>query len=153
MYQQQNQHQHMPSDHIIDYNEQPQLIYDKFGDVNTPEEIPEAEGFSYEDTEGEQYDTNDYENLINITYQKAKKYKRKARKLYTSLQHQRQKNQDQADIIKQLEAENAELSSKMMLFSNRVDDLQHAYNKLYEVITTFYFINHISPYCHEITMS
>lgn len=40
----------------------------------------------YLETGSDQYNTNDYENAISNTYAKAKKYKRKAKKLYNNLQ-------------------------------------------------------------------
>jgi hypothetical protein len=119
----------------IDFNDQPELIYDKHAGIDIQEGEADNDGLSYEDTETEQYNTADYEQLIATTYEKAKKYKRKAKKLYTNLQNVKSQFQEQSEYVKQLEDENQELSSKMLLFSNRVDDLQHAYNKLYEVIS------------------
>jgi len=103
-------------------NHQPELIYDKYGNEEyyQHEPMPEYEGVSYEDTQSEQYDTNDYEDLIRATLAKAKKYKRKAKKLYRSLQNLKIEFKAQSHKIDKLEDENRELSSRISVFPNRI---------------------------------
>lgn len=114
----------------MDDNDFPHVDFDNYGHHESPDKQPENVGISYENTQSDNYDTNDYENLINVTYEKARRYKRKAKKLYKSLQELKQKYRTQNEKIAELEDENREMSEKMYIFSNRIDELHHAYNKI-----------------------
>jgi hypothetical protein len=73
---------------------------------------------------------SDYDDVLNETYQKARKYKRKAKKLYNNLQRLKTHYQRAKLKIDEMEFENLGLNDKLMMFSNRVDELQCAYDRL-----------------------
>ena len=57
---------------------------EKFNRID--EQFERLKNENYIESASDQYNTNDYENAISNTYAKAKKYKRKAKKLYNNLQ-------------------------------------------------------------------
>ena len=57
---------------------------DKFNKID--EQFDKLDDENYIESTEDQYNTNDYENAISNTYAKAKRYKRKAKKLYNNLQ-------------------------------------------------------------------
>jgi hypothetical protein len=73
---------------------------------------------------------SDYDDVLNQTYQKAKKYKRKAKKLYSNLQRLKTHYERAKQKIAEMEFENHDLNDKLMMFSDRVDELQCAYDQL-----------------------
>jgi hypothetical protein len=73
---------------------------------------------------------SDYDDVLNQTYQKARKYKRKAKKLYSNLQRLKTHYERAKQKIAEMEFENYGLNDKLMMFSNRVDELQCAYDRL-----------------------
>lgn len=73
---------------------------------------------------------SDYEDVLNQTYLKAKKYKRKAKKLYSNLQRLKIHYEKAKQKIAELEFENHGINDKLLVFSNKVDKLQHAYDRL-----------------------
>lgn len=60
------------------------LQEEKFNRID--EQFERLKNENYIESASDQYNTNDYENAISNTYAKAKKYKRKAKKLYNNLQ-------------------------------------------------------------------
>ena len=86
--------------------------------------VPES--FEEESSQADQK----YDEILESTYQKARKYKKKAKKLYSNLQRLKSHYEKAKARIAQLEYENTTLTEKMMVFSGRVDELEHAYNDL-----------------------
>ena len=63
-----------------DYSDQPQMVYDKFTGVVYDNNMDDKDSeMSDKNIESDQYETADYEKLVSVTYEKAKKYKRKSK--------------------------------------------------------------------------
>lgn len=93
----------------------------------------------YQETNSDQYVTADYENVINTTYAKAKKYKRKAKKLYSNLQKLKAHYTKAKQKVSYLEAENEDLSNKMMMLTDRINEIEYAFVLLiYKVMIHIY---------------
>jgi predicted RNase H-like nuclease (RuvC/YqgF family) len=73
------------------------------------------------------YSTNEIETALLTSYTKAKKYKRKAKKLYNNLAVLKEHYSKAKGKIKTLERENSMLTQRLMLFSERIDDLERTY--------------------------
>jgi chromosome segregation ATPase len=93
-------------------------------------DYPKGGDYQDENIVSERYNTKDYENVISTTYAKAKKYKRKAKKLYANLQKLKSHYAKAKRKIGKLEAENQRLTDQIVIFARRVDEVEDAYDRL-----------------------
>lgn len=114
-----------------------QLVYPGYDEAAEdqyyyPPDTPYTKGDNYgdENIASERYNTKDYENVISTTYAKARKYKRKAKKLYTNLQKLKSHYTKAKRKIGKLEAENQRLTDQIVIFARRVDEVEDAYDRL-----------------------
>jgi len=104
------------------------------------DQIEYPENYSDQNMQPEEvnYETNDYENAVASTYAKAKKYKRKAKKLYKNLEKMKAHYSKAKKKINGLENENTNLSDQLMMFSERVRELENLYQNIDKKPDTHY---------------
>lgn len=75
-------------------------------------------------------DENDYniENILIIANTKAKKYKKKAKKLYSNLQKLKFHYEKAKRNVSELEYENQTLNDQLQIYSERIHPIQNSYN-------------------------
>lgn len=115
------------SENIFYHKEQSEHSYE--GEESESEQYPPAPSYS----------TNEIETALLTSYAKAKKYKRKAKKLYNNLSVLKEHYSKAKNKVRELEKENSMLTQRLMLFSERIDDLE----RTYEAYSTDYRIEEI----------
>ena len=77
--------------------------------------------------ENENFDYEDYLNTLSEVQAKAKKYKKKAKKLYSNLEKLKIHYEKAKRNISELEFENQGLNNQLMIHSERLNRMEHSY--------------------------